>query len=220
MAAKEVVAKGRRRSFFSRGDRAERAERADAEGPPACTKPLPSSPLLRRLSNFLRSRPSTASMGPRGPGQGHHFAAVELPHPTYCDTCDEVVWGLLGVLCEHCQYTCHQHCQAGVALDCVGASAKKALKLDGVGNEVLAARASRRGKHPPVKLAPTASLLSYLQPEELRRKLVEYNQQTTHQHMELMVWTARMVFEYFLVVFHCCLRSHVCLVLALASYSV
>lgn len=63
---------------------------------------------------------------------GHQFSTLVLVQPTWCDMCDDFVWGLnqctqckgarVCYCCSNlhsvCKYTCHKACVAGVTLCC------------------------------------------------------------------------------------------------------
>ncbi|XP_077589720.1 diacylglycerol kinase theta [Stigmatopora nigra] len=42
---------------------------------------------------------------------GHTLMRVMLPKPTYCHHCSDLMWGLIGLLCEACNLTCHEKCR-------------------------------------------------------------------------------------------------------------
>ncbi|KAM9377213.1 diacylglycerol kinase theta [Pholidichthys leucotaenia] len=41
---------------------------------------------------------------------GHCFRKVTLTKPTFCHSCSDFVWGLIGFLCEVCNLMCHEKC--------------------------------------------------------------------------------------------------------------
>ncbi|XP_056138784.1 diacylglycerol kinase theta [Lampris incognitus] len=41
---------------------------------------------------------------------GHCFRKVTLTKPTYCHNCSDFIWGLIGFLCEVCNFMCHEKC--------------------------------------------------------------------------------------------------------------
>ncbi|KAM9849462.1 diacylglycerol kinase theta [Aulostomus maculatus] len=41
---------------------------------------------------------------------GHCFRRVTLTKPTFCHRCSDFIWGLLGFLCEVCNFMCHEKC--------------------------------------------------------------------------------------------------------------
>ncbi|XP_035982984.1 diacylglycerol kinase theta [Fundulus heteroclitus] len=61
----------------------------------------------------LRQR-AQQSPGPRqkyqSPAPGHCFKKVTLTKPTFCHSCSDFVWGLIGFLCEVCNFMCHERC--------------------------------------------------------------------------------------------------------------
>uniref|UniRef100_A0A668A5I5 Diacylglycerol kinase n=1 Tax=Myripristis murdjan TaxID=586833 RepID=A0A668A5I5_9TELE len=41
---------------------------------------------------------------------GHCFKKVTLTKPTFCHSCSDFIWGLIGFLCEVCNFMCHEKC--------------------------------------------------------------------------------------------------------------
>ncbi|XP_028271709.1 diacylglycerol kinase theta [Parambassis ranga] len=41
---------------------------------------------------------------------GHCFKKVTLTKPTFCHGCSDFIWGLVGFLCEVCNFMCHEKC--------------------------------------------------------------------------------------------------------------
>ncbi|XP_075961446.1 diacylglycerol kinase theta [Anarhichas minor] len=41
---------------------------------------------------------------------GHCLKRVTLTKPTYCHSCSDFIWGLVGFLCEVCNFMCHEKC--------------------------------------------------------------------------------------------------------------
>uniref|UniRef100_A0A3Q0T652 Diacylglycerol kinase n=1 Tax=Amphilophus citrinellus TaxID=61819 RepID=A0A3Q0T652_AMPCI len=41
---------------------------------------------------------------------GHCFKKVTLTKPTYCHSCSDFIWGIIGFLCEVCNFMCHEKC--------------------------------------------------------------------------------------------------------------
>ncbi|XP_056238711.1 diacylglycerol kinase theta isoform X1 [Seriola aureovittata] len=41
---------------------------------------------------------------------GHCFKKVTLTKPTFCHSCSDFIWGLIGFLCEVCNLMCHEKC--------------------------------------------------------------------------------------------------------------
>lgn len=89
--------------------------------------------------------------------QGHHFTEVQLVHPTWCDHCDDFIWGLLkkcvqcdslshedrvlygfaNVFSPDCKLTCHTECQNHIVLDCNGiASSRKTVAQEAAAERV------------------------------------------------------------------------------------
>ncbi|KAM8733528.1 diacylglycerol kinase theta [Acanthopagrus schlegelii] len=42
--------------------------------------------------------------------QGHCLRKVTLTKPTFCHSCSDFIWGLVGFLCEVCNFMCHEKC--------------------------------------------------------------------------------------------------------------
>ncbi|KAK1903728.1 Diacylglycerol kinase theta [Dissostichus eleginoides] len=41
---------------------------------------------------------------------GHCLRKVTLTKPTFCHSCSDFIWGLVGFLCEVCNFMCHEKC--------------------------------------------------------------------------------------------------------------
>ncbi|XP_029702767.1 diacylglycerol kinase theta isoform X1 [Takifugu rubripes] len=41
---------------------------------------------------------------------GHCLKKVTLTRPTFCHSCSDFIWGLVGFLCEVCNFMCHERC--------------------------------------------------------------------------------------------------------------
>nr|XP_061832824.1 diacylglycerol kinase theta-like [Nerophis lumbriciformis] len=54
--------------------------------------------------------PLTAKNRYQNPALGHSFKRATLTKPTYCHHCSDFLWGLLGFLCEVCNFMCHEKC--------------------------------------------------------------------------------------------------------------
>uniref|UniRef100_A0A3Q1J7S5 Diacylglycerol kinase n=1 Tax=Anabas testudineus TaxID=64144 RepID=A0A3Q1J7S5_ANATE len=50
-------------------------------------------------------RPKYQSSAP-----GHCFKKVTLTKPTFCHSCSDFIWGIIGFLCEVCNFMCHEKC--------------------------------------------------------------------------------------------------------------
>lgn len=50
-------------------------------------------------------RPKYQSSAP-----GHCLRKVTLTKPTFCHSCSDFIWGLIGFLCEVCNFMCHEKC--------------------------------------------------------------------------------------------------------------
>ncbi|KAM4555285.1 diacylglycerol kinase theta isoform 1-T1 [Odontesthes bonariensis] len=66
-----------------------------------------SSPLAvkKRAQQSPGPRPKYQSSAP-----GHCFRRVTLTKPTFCHSCSDFIWGLIGYLCEVCNLMCHEKC--------------------------------------------------------------------------------------------------------------
>ncbi|XP_041845838.1 diacylglycerol kinase theta-like isoform X2 [Melanotaenia boesemani] len=65
------------------------------------------SPLTvkKRAQQSPGLRPKYQSSAP-----GHCFKKVTLTKPTFCHSCSDFIWGLIGFLCEVCNFMCHEKC--------------------------------------------------------------------------------------------------------------
>ncbi|XP_072251225.1 diacylglycerol kinase theta [Leuresthes tenuis] len=65
------------------------------------------SPLAvkKRAQQSPGLRPKYQSSAP-----GHCFRRVTLTKPTFCHSCSDFIWGLIGFLCEVCNLMCHEKC--------------------------------------------------------------------------------------------------------------
>ncbi|XP_073343758.1 diacylglycerol kinase theta [Pagrus major] len=46
----------------------------------------------------------------QGSAPGHCIRKVTLTKPTFCHSCSDFIWGLVGFLCEVCNFMCHEKC--------------------------------------------------------------------------------------------------------------
>ncbi|XP_034399853.1 diacylglycerol kinase theta-like isoform X2 [Cyclopterus lumpus] len=46
----------------------------------------------------------------QGSAPGHCLRRVTLTKPTFCHSCSDFIWGLVGFLCEVCNFMCHEKC--------------------------------------------------------------------------------------------------------------
>uniref|UniRef100_A0A8C3A3I2 Diacylglycerol kinase n=1 Tax=Cyclopterus lumpus TaxID=8103 RepID=A0A8C3A3I2_CYCLU len=64
--------------------------------------------------DFLEIRALFSSPGLRpkcqGSAPGHCLRRVTLTKPTFCHSCSDFIWGLVGFLCEVCNFMCHEKC--------------------------------------------------------------------------------------------------------------
>ncbi|KAG5845329.1 hypothetical protein ANANG_G00137700 [Anguilla anguilla] len=49
---------------------------------------------------------------------GHCFRKVTLTKPTFCHHCSDFIWGLVGFLCEVCNFMSHEKCLKHVKTVC------------------------------------------------------------------------------------------------------
>uniref|UniRef100_A0A8C7DA26 Diacylglycerol kinase n=1 Tax=Oncorhynchus kisutch TaxID=8019 RepID=A0A8C7DA26_ONCKI len=49
---------------------------------------------------------------------GHCFRKVTLTKPTFCHNCSDFIWGLIGFICEVCNFMCHEKCLKTVRTAC------------------------------------------------------------------------------------------------------
>uniref|UniRef100_A0A8C9YYG0 Diacylglycerol kinase n=1 Tax=Sander lucioperca TaxID=283035 RepID=A0A8C9YYG0_SANLU len=65
------------------------------------------SPLTgkKRAQQSPGVRPKHQSYAP-----GHCLKKVTLTKPTFCHSCSDFIWGLIGFLCEVCNFMCHEKC--------------------------------------------------------------------------------------------------------------
>ncbi|XP_028316240.1 diacylglycerol kinase theta [Gouania willdenowi] len=49
---------------------------------------------------------------------GHCFRKVTLTKPTFCHSCSDFIWGLIGFLCEVCNLMCHEKCLKTLRIVC------------------------------------------------------------------------------------------------------
>ncbi|KAM6980369.1 LOW QUALITY PROTEIN: diacylglycerol kinase theta [Aplochiton taeniatus] len=49
---------------------------------------------------------------------GHCFKKVTLTKPTFCHNCSDFIWGLVGFICEVCNFMCHEKCLKTVRTVC------------------------------------------------------------------------------------------------------
>ncbi|KAF7228712.1 diacylglycerol kinase theta [Nothobranchius furzeri] len=77
---------------------------ADLDPDPDCR---PATPLTvkKRAQQPPSPRPRYQSSAP-----GHSFKRVTLTKPTFCHSCSDFIWGLIGYLCEVCNFMCHEKC--------------------------------------------------------------------------------------------------------------
>nr|XP_046261239.1 diacylglycerol kinase theta [Scatophagus argus]XP_046261240.1 diacylglycerol kinase theta [Scatophagus argus] len=69
----------------------------DASGSPLSVK--------KRAQQSPGCRPKYQSSAP-----GHCLKKVTLTKPTFCHSCSDFIWGLVGFLCEVCNFMCHEKC--------------------------------------------------------------------------------------------------------------
>ncbi|XP_033489458.1 diacylglycerol kinase theta [Epinephelus lanceolatus] len=68
----------------------------------------------RTASPLTGKKRTQQSPGPRPKYQssapGHCLRKVTLTKPTFCHGCSDFIWGLIGFLCEVCNFMCHEKC--------------------------------------------------------------------------------------------------------------
>ncbi|XP_054648950.1 diacylglycerol kinase theta-like isoform X1 [Dunckerocampus dactyliophorus] len=62
--------------------------------------------------------PLAAKTRYQNPALGHSFKRVTLTKPTFCHHCSDFLWGLLGFLCEVCNFMCHEKCLKTLRSSC------------------------------------------------------------------------------------------------------
>ncbi|XP_035525318.1 diacylglycerol kinase theta-like [Morone saxatilis] len=80
-----------------------RARPADPD--PADSRAESPMAVRKRAQQSPGVRPKYQSSAP-----GHCLKKVTLTKPTYCHSCSDFIWGLIGFLCEVCNFMCHEKC--------------------------------------------------------------------------------------------------------------
>ncbi|KAF5906437.1 diacylglycerol kinase theta, partial [Clarias magur] len=62
--------------------------------------------------------PSTRSARHHAGAAGHSFRRVTLTKPTFCHHCSDFIWGLVGYVCEVCNFMSHEKCLKHVRTVC------------------------------------------------------------------------------------------------------
>ncbi|KAK5924557.1 hypothetical protein CgunFtcFv8_017162 [Champsocephalus gunnari] len=75
---------------------------------PEATDSRTSSPLTGKKRAQQSPVPRNKHQIP-DPG-GHCLRKVTLTKPTFCHSCSDFIWGLVGFLCEVCNFMCHEKC--------------------------------------------------------------------------------------------------------------
>ncbi|KAK5864312.1 hypothetical protein PBY51_015564 [Eleginops maclovinus] len=75
---------------------------------PEATDSRTSSPLAGKKRAQQSPVPRSKYQIP-APG-GHCLRKVTLTKPTFCHSCSDFIWGLVGFLCEVCNFMCHEKC--------------------------------------------------------------------------------------------------------------
>lgn len=85
---------------------------ADSGRPKSAADPVASDsrtaspqPGKKKAQHSPGLRPKYQSAAP-----GHCFRKVTLTKPTFCHSCSDFIWGLVGYLCEVCNLMCHEKC--------------------------------------------------------------------------------------------------------------
>eukprot|EP00049_Salpingoeca_infusionum_P004263 m.76336 g.76336 ORF g.76336 m.76336 type:complete len:438 (+) comp12484_c1_seq1:165-1478(+) len=144
-----------------------------------------SSPLLRRLSTYLR-RPKSGQSTPSSRRKKqkkklkhpHNFQPMDLVQPTWCDVCDDVIWGLIKpcTQCSKCMYTCHAECAENVVLACQRREKDHVVPV--------------RTPHPKAEHVGvdqgSQGLLAYLPPTDILKHIEAYNAVGRDNPIELL----------------------------------
>uniref|UniRef100_A0AAY4DVJ0 Diacylglycerol kinase n=1 Tax=Denticeps clupeoides TaxID=299321 RepID=A0AAY4DVJ0_9TELE len=87
---------------------------------PGCTAGMNGgSPGASPLSGRRKAQQSPASRPKYQVGApGHGFRRVTLTKPTFCHHCSDFIWGLLGFLCEGCNFMSHEKCLKHIKTVC------------------------------------------------------------------------------------------------------
>lgn len=173
------------------------------------------SPLLRRLSAFIKKTvaspqsPERSDSGrrldvagarlsplpehrakPHSRVMGHQFADLQLAQPTWCDHCDDFIWGLNRCSqCKTCQYTCHTNCLPQVTLDCDGSQRRGVNAGDVVSERVhsfFPDRPDRSETASPEEGSAPQGLLAFLDAADVHKRVALYNGCTPGVPMELL----------------------------------
>uniref|UniRef100_A0A3Q3VV02 Diacylglycerol kinase n=1 Tax=Mola mola TaxID=94237 RepID=A0A3Q3VV02_MOLML len=70
-------------------------------------------PEARRTASPLTGKkraPQSPAPRSRSAASGHCLRKVTLTKPTFCHSCSDFIWGLVGFLCEVCNFMCHEKC--------------------------------------------------------------------------------------------------------------
>ncbi|KAJ8015739.1 hypothetical protein DPEC_G00029280 [Dallia pectoralis] len=80
---------------------------------------LENSPNQSPLSGRKRAQQSPGSRSKyNGSTPGHCFRKVTLTKPTFCHNCSDFIWGIIGFVCEVCNFMCHEKCLKTVRTVC------------------------------------------------------------------------------------------------------
>eukprot|EP00048_Salpingoeca_helianthica_P023729 m.26684 g.26684 ORF g.26684 m.26684 type:complete len:508 (-) comp8954_c0_seq2:69-1592(-) len=186
----------------ARKEKKERKREEEARKP----KSGQNSPLLRRLSAFIK-KTVASPQNPQSPersdsrrldpgrlsplpelGKGHQFADLHLAQPTWCDLCDDFIWGLNRCSqCKACQYTCHTNCLPQVTLDC-NASQRRSANTGELAPERVYSffPEQRTDTASPEEGSGPQGLLAFLEIADIHRRVDAYNACTPGVPMELL----------------------------------
>uniref|UniRef100_A0A674D518 Diacylglycerol kinase n=1 Tax=Salmo trutta TaxID=8032 RepID=A0A674D518_SALTR len=93
-----------------------------AAGAPTRTKnenSIMESPSASPLSGRKKAQQSPGSRSRyHVSAPGHCFRKVTLTKPTFCHNCSDFIWGLIGFICEVCNFMCHEKCLKTVRTAC------------------------------------------------------------------------------------------------------
>ncbi|XP_019901508.2 diacylglycerol kinase theta isoform X3 [Esox lucius] len=77
------------------------------------------SPHASPLSGRKRAQQSPGSRSRYSvSAPGHCFRKVTLTKPTFCHNCSDFIWGIIGFICEVCNFMCHEKCLKTVRTVC------------------------------------------------------------------------------------------------------
>lgn len=116
--------------------------------------------------------------------QPHDFEESLLTLPTWCDVCEDVVWGLFKpcVQCKKCGYVAHSECQQFVAIACEATKAKRSSETSNIQDQQ---RTHPKAALPDVHVG-SHGLLAYLSTEDVKKKVVAFNAAANKENIDLI----------------------------------